>query len=165
MTTKWFNVSYQSVKDVISYGFVFLGFMILVDIFEDFFLNFQLKNLTEPPPSVVSITVLIFISYALIYFVGVIIMGLINWAYNTYLKREKYYGNLTNYRLKISLTNEQYDKIKDNKLFFSKVPKHIKNMKSEFGYTEVERWAEKIMEKEIKNLKEAGKNEDKKRIC
>ena len=153
MSKKEFKVSYQIVKNMIVYASVFIIFWMMVYSFRDLILDSILKYLVGLSDASWKITLLIFYIYFLLYFVIEISKAFISLVYERFVRDHKYYGSLTHSKLIIPVTNEEYNKIKDNKLFFDKV---LKDVKPEFRYNKVEKWARKIIEKEIKNLKEEG---------
>ncbi len=148
MENKYFKVSYQGVKGVITFVLFVVIAIIVIGNYKELIVNFQIKDIVSVSEPNIVIIILFIGMYAGIYLAYIIIKWCVGILYKTF-NHEKWYKTLTHDIIKFSVTISQYESIKNNKIFFTKYPNDPKPV---FSYRELEKWAERIISKELKKL-------------
>ena len=162
MENKHFKISYQGVKDFLG-GVVF--FVLLFEIFKRYsWFIIDSKNY-EPvfggitgPIDFTILTILAVISVWLLHQISVGIVQLGYWFFMYYTTKSKWYPYLTEAKLNIPITKKQFWDIKSHPAFALKYPGE--NITS-FDGKKMDKWAAKIIEKELNKLVKGGRQNEK----
>ena len=120
-------------------------------------MNFQLKSIFADIPVLAMVFIWV-VGFWAAYGLYILFGGIVYGFYRLFMKDEKWYDTLTRYKIKVSLTNGQYEEIKDNKIFFQKFGVD----KPSFSYHKVDDWINKIIETELDKLKRRKNKNEKK---
>ena len=160
MNKQYFNVSYQGVREFFNVT-VFLG--ILWYITSKYFMmvtdskNYELllKEVNAVDSFNLMLLILIIVGLIwLLYCLSTILVSLAYWFVGYKLGVTKWYPYLTEYNIKIPLTKKDYWRIKDHSKFTTRYPGGIK---PRYELMKMNKWASKIIERELNKLTKGGK--------
>ena len=148
MENKYFKVSYQRVKEAITFIVFVVIATIIIKSYREFIVNFHIKEIVSASAPPVEIILLVGVLSWVIYLAYLLIKGCVGLFYKSF-NNEKWYTTLTHNTIQIPPTIAQHESIKNNKIFFTKYPN---DTNPTFSNMELEKWADKIINNVLKKL-------------
>ena len=149
MKHEYFKISYRRVKECMEH-LAFFGILW-------FLLNEHLVQITNFLNTIgvyssfdlVLIITLLMLALFLVYAVGAGLVQFAYWFFGWQTGQSKWYPNLTEHEIKVSITKGDYWKIREHQKFTYKYPGEVKAI---FRFDKLEDWATQVVNKEIDKL-------------
>lgn len=146
---KHITLEYQTIQDItVILLYIFILFIIITS-YRDQILNFQLKSIVTPEEGAI-IILLYGMLASLIIVISYYLTKILVQLFYTSARYEHWYGSLIERKVSFGLTKDQFDLVKDNKMFLDVY--NDRDIKPCHSYFKFDKWVEKIIGDEINKL-------------